>query len=158
MKKLWQDPEYRRYMSGCHKGKKQTKEHRQKRSQSLKGHPYWGPKKRSAEFKKQASERNRGPRNYFWRNGISFCNGYKFFYMPWHPNSNNKDRIAEYNLIASQVLRRPKKLSEVVHHVNGDGLDNRHRNLLICTRSYHRWLHARMGQIYMKEKFQRSIQ
>lgn len=46
--------------------------------------------------------------------------------------------------IASRVLGKPLPHGAQVHHVNGDGRDNRHTNLVICQdASYHRLLHVR---------------
>jgi len=64
--------------------------------------------------------------------------------------------IAEHTAIAEQVLGRRLKRGEVVHHINGDGLDNRNRNLLICTQAYHAALHARMAQAWMREHMNRA--
>lgn len=59
----------------------------------------------------------------------------------------------EHQLIAEQVLGRKLKRGERTHHINGDRTDNRNRNLLICSQGYHRRLHSKMGQLYMKEHF-----
>lgn len=54
---------------------------------------------------------------------------------------------------AEAVLGRKLKANEVVHHINGDTLDNRNCNLLICTKSYHNRLHNEMSRQYQKDKF-----
>jgi HNH endonuclease len=59
----------------------------------------------------------------------------------------------EHTIIAERSLGRPLKKGKVVHHINGIKDDNRNENLLICSSSYHRWLHAEMQRRYMLEHF-----
>jgi len=41
----------------------------------------------------------------------------------------------------------------MVHHIDGNGLNNKNSNLLICSRSYHGYLHNKMSSLYAQEKF-----
>ncbi len=81
--------------------------------------------------------------------------GYKEVYAGTR-NGRNYYR-SEHVLIVEKVLGRHLKKNELVHHINGDGLDNRNSNLLVCDRGYHSWLHKKMCDLYMKEKFGETI-
>jgi hypothetical protein len=48
-----------------------------------------------------------------------------------------------HSLIAEKVLGRKLKPGEVVHHLDGNGGNNEHNNLIICTQAYHAGLHDR---------------
>lgn len=53
----------------------------------------------------------------------------------------------EHILLAETVLGRSLGKNEVVHHVDGNKLNNAPSNLVICTRSYHALIHQRMRAI-----------
>ena len=69
-----------------------------------------------------------------WKGGKSQTCGYLKL------NANTR----EHRQIAETVLGRKLKSTEIVHHIDGNGCNNRHDNLLICTQSYHVLLHTRM--------------
>lgn len=65
--------------------------------------------------------------------------------------------------LATQSRRLARKIAErthgrlpkeaVVHHINGDPMDNHQGNLLVCTRGYHSQLHFEMSRRYAQEHF-----
>lgn len=53
----------------------------------------------------------------------------------------NGKEMFEHRFIMEQHLSRPLRKDEVVHHINGDTLDNRIENLQVMTKSEHHILH-----------------
>lgn len=73
-------------------------------------------------------------------------NGYKMVPAPGdHPNADSKGYIREHRLVMEQKLGRYLEPHEVVHHKDGDKLNNDPENLELTTLSEHTGEHARAG-------------
>lgn len=71
-------------------------------------------------------------------------------YITIHDRSHKRRRRV-HTILAETILGRPIRRGEVVHHINLDKSDNRNCNLLICSQSYHLWLHNAMASAWVKE-------
>lgn len=64
-----------------------------------------------------------------WRGGVKYQKGYRYVYAPDHPNARTGRYIAEHRLVMEQVLGRYLERTEVVHHKDGNPLNNHPDNL-----------------------------
>lgn len=128
LKKRWADPTQRLGM----RGKKHTALARARIAEAMSGKPKSAVHcaKMAAIFSGNGSGR--------WRGGTHIHCGY---IKMWVGPRKYKKRA---NIVAEKALGRPLRQDELVHHINGNKLDDRNENLLVCTRSYHQWLHKRM--------------
>jgi hypothetical protein len=68
---------------------------------------------------------------------------YKKVFKPNHSNATTNGFVREHVLIASSVLGKTIPKGVHIHHVDLNGKNNNHSNLVICSAQYHRILHAR---------------
>jgi len=73
-------------------------------------------------------------------------NGYRAIYEPTHPkcmkNTNWDGWIYEHISVATKMLKRDLRDDEVIHHLDGDRLNNHPKNLIVLEGSQHCKLHA----------------
>ena len=85
----------------------------------------------------------KGSGNGRWKGGeITDGHGRVVIYSPDHPNpSYNGTHVYRYRLVIEKHLGRILSSDEIVHHINGDHLDDRLENLQVMSRSDHIKVH-----------------
>ena len=86
-----------------------------------------------------------GIKNSQWNGGTYIKrSGYRLILMRDHPRANHMGYVLEHILIAEKALGKPLPEDAVIHHMDGNGLNNSPENLVICQdQAFHRRLHAR---------------
>ena len=98
--------------------------------------------KRTAIRLKRMSDSQKGDKGNNWHGGINYKSGYRRIYMPGHPAEDRDHYISEHRYVMEKKLGRFLTKREVVHHINGNRIDNRIENLeLFSSRGAH--LHQR---------------
>lgn len=78
-----------------------------------------------------------GPLHPRWKGGRNKTgDGYIQLWNPKHPNSDPYGRVLEHTVVMSEMIGRPLKDSEFVHHKNGIRDDNRPENLELWTKNH----------------------
>ena len=84
-----------------------------------------------------------------WKGGIIYERGYKLVLVPdSHPygilKGRGKKYYREHRLVMEQYLGRYLTPKEIVHHINGNILDNDIKNLFLTDNSTHTGYHKKM--------------
>ena len=117
---------------------------------SGKNHWNYG-KKFSEDRKKKISKAQLGEKSVNWSGGTrTRLTGDRKGYVEI---SVDGKYVPEHRHVAQIALGRKLGRNEVVHHFNGNKSDNRNKNLLVCTQSYHSWLERKMAHLYKQEHF-----
>jgi len=80
-------------------------------------------------------------------NDSVIISGYRYIYLPDHPDATNSGYVAEHRLVAEISNGRRLLKDEDVHHINFNKLDNDPKNLMVLTSSEHARLHAKLSPI-----------
>jgi hypothetical protein len=90
--------------------------------------------KKRKEWKRKlsiASKKRIGTKANHWKGGKSIRDGYLYIYCPTHPHATKDKYVCEHRLVMEKHVGRILLPSEVVHHINGNKLDNRIENLML---------------------------
>jgi len=77
-----------------------------------------------------------------WNGGTFIRSGYRFIKIPDHPFANNLGYVREHRLVMEKFLGRYLTPKEVVHHKDGNKLNNSVENLAIMDNREHPHTHA----------------
>jgi len=84
-----------------------------------------------------------GPSHWSWRGGqYRDAGGYVRVRCPGHPNAGKNGYVLEHRKVAAELIGRPLRSDEEVHHVDGDKTNNAPENLVVIPRGKHQKLHA----------------
>ena len=99
---------------------------------------------RKTRFNKQRTPHNKQGYTYT----ISRSGGKKYIliHSPEHPNCSKKGYIREHRLVMEEHLERLLEKDELVHHIDGDTLNNSIDNLMVVSDKEHRQIHSRLPQ------------
>lgn len=77
-----------------------------------------------------------GSNSPFYKNGWTIDkNGYKLIHLPDHPFANSSNYVREHRLVMENKLGRYLNPLEVVHHIDGDKLNNHPDNLELFSKN-----------------------
>jgi hypothetical protein len=81
-------------------------------------------------------------KNKSWKGGVINCHGYMMIHSPSHPMANAKNYVYIHRMLMAEKIGRILTKKDIVHHINGNKLDNRIENLALLTESQHNGLHG----------------
>jgi hypothetical protein len=85
----------------------------------------------SEEYRNKVSAALTGELGPNWKGGHTISNGYNYIRSIGHPNANEDNYVQEHRLVVEEFLGRYLETHEVVHHIDGNGLNNCVENLFL---------------------------
>jgi hypothetical protein len=87
----------------------------------------------SEETKARMKEMRKGTLNSNWKGGVKMVDGYKYLWAPQHPHATKEGYVAEHRLVMEKCIGRFLGIKEVVHHIDGNKLNNKPENLMVLS-------------------------
>jgi hypothetical protein len=81
-----------------------------------------------------------------WKGGTKISKGYRYIYQPDHPFRRHGNYVLEHRLVMEQKLGRYLHPKEVVHHIDGNRLNNVPENLIVFGSNGEHLRHELMGK------------
>lgn len=97
-----------------------------------------------------------GSKNPNWKGGVLLQGGYRYILDKSHPNGH-RGYVYEHRIVVERKIGRYLDKSEIVHHKNGNKLDNRIDNLEIISRSDHASMHMKNREVESSTKNKISL-
>lgn len=94
-------------------------------------------------------------RNYPRGDKVYNFKGYRSHDGMGYITHTDKGMRREHRVVMETYLGRKLSPDEVVHHKNGDKIDNRIENLVLTTRAEHKRLHSEIG---LKTRFKKHVE
>lgn len=96
----------------------------------------------------QTKRGNAGKNNPAWKGGIvSHKSRYVKVYAPHHPHHDNHNYVWQHRMVMEQKLGRLLEPKEVVHHIDGNGLNNHPDNLQLFASNADHLRHELKGRV-----------
>jgi len=88
-----------------------------------------------------------GNTNANWKGGAYKSGGYLITHQPNHPHATKDGYVPKHRLVMEKKLSRYLEPGEIVHHIDGDKLNNDELNLFLTDKTEHRKAHFSLMKV-----------